>query len=447
MSHIRSILTFLVLGILLAACSQVAEVPQEETPQLESAATTPGSLDTTFDKDGKLSQAFSTESGGFATHIAPLPNGKAIVVFELWDGKLGASNFQQFIVVRRYNEDGSLDQTFGGTGNIQATIKFGSGSGTPEELVITPEGRIFVAATLIRAGVRQPQIIALTPSGTFDSSFGISGRLRPKTVIADSSINDISAADLFYDPATKKLTLGGTVDPKNGGRNFLWTFTVGVNNTTSPKETVVKEAGANLELVKLERLPGGEILMAAGIEPSSDPGIPRSYLVRQLDNGLIVGKGINGVGFETFIEGLKVDGSKVFLAGSAFTSGLSAQGYVARFNLETLAKDTTFGNQGIRFVGKEVKDIAFSRGSGSAKKILVAGSDGPDHMVARLAYNGTIDTSFGENGIARVDFSNLASGRTLTLNVDSKNRIWAAGLTGPLSNPFRFRANIFRLLP
>jgi uncharacterized delta-60 repeat protein len=443
MFHIRSILTFLVLGIFLAACSQVAEVPQEETPQLESAATTPGSLDPTFKK---TLQGFTTESGGFATHMAALPNGKAIVVFELWDGKIGAPGFQQFIVVRRYNEDGSLDRTFGGPGNIQATIRGFSPNLTPDDLLVTPEGRIFIAATGRSVSSTRALIFALTPSGTFDSSFAGDGSLSPATTIANPSTNDISAADLSYDPATKKLTLGGTIEPKSGGNNFLWTYTVDVNNTNFPKETTVKETGTNLELAKLEKLPNGEMVLAAGITPSSGDGLPRSYLVRQLDNGLIVGKAINGVGFETFITGLKVDGNKVFLAGSAFTSGFSIQGYVARFNLETLAKDTTFGSNGIRLVGNEVRDIAFSNGTGTAKKILVAGTDGTDYLVARMSYNGQMDNAFGKNGIALVNFSNAVDERALTLSVDSKNRIWSAGLTESFNNS-GFRAGIFRLLP
>ena len=94
------------------------QVPQEG---LKSAATTPGSLDVTFDKDGKLFQGFTTSGGGFATHMATLSNGQVIVVFELWVGKPGFPGFQQFIVVRRYNEDGSLDRTFGGSGGICLT--------------------------------------------------------------------------------------------------------------------------------------------------------------------------------------------------------------------------------------------------------------------------------------------------------------------------------------
>jgi hypothetical protein len=443
MSKLKTLLFIFITGLLLAACSQVAEVPQEETPQLESAATTPGSEDSTFKKS---LNGFTTKSGGFATHMATLPNGKAIVVFELWDGTIGAPGFQQFIAVRRYNEDGSQDRTFGGSGNIQATIRGFLPNLTPDDLLVTPEGRIFIAATGRSSSLTRPLIFALTPSGTFDAGFAGDGSLTPVTTIANPTTNKISAADLSYDATTKKLTLGGTVDPKSGDNSFLWTFTVDVNNTNFPKETVVKEASANLELAKLEKLPNGEMVMAAGITPSSDNNLPRSYLVRQLDNGLIAAKAVNGVGFETFITGLKVDGGKVFLAGSAFTSGFKTQGYVARFNLETLAKDTAFGSNGIRLVGNEVRDIAFSNGTGTTKKVLVAGTDGTDYLVARMSYNGVMDTAFGKNGIALVNFSNAVDERALTVSVDSKNRIWAAGLTESF-NDSGFRAGIFRLLP
>lgn len=439
MLRIKALLLLIVSSLLLAACSQVAEVPQEG---LESAATTPGSLDITFNKSGKTFQGFTTSGGGFATHMATLPDGKAIVVFELWDGTLGAPGFQQFIVVRRYNEDGSLDRTFGGSGNIQATIRGFMPSLTPDDLLVSPEGRIFIAATGRTSSQTRPFIFALTPSGTFDSGFAGDGSLSPVTPIANPSTSDISAADLSYDPTSKKLTLGGTIRPESGN-SFLWTYTVDVNNTNFPQETTVKETGANLELAKLERLPNGEMVIAA----IDDLFVGRSYLVRQLENGIIVNKVINGVGFDSFITGLKVDGGKVFLAGSAQTgSGFSVEGFVARFNLETLAKDTTFGSNGIRLVGNEVRDITFSNGSGTAKKILVAGTDGTDYLVARMSYNGALDTAFGKSGVALVSFSNFVDERALTLSVDSKNRIWSAGLTEPF-NSSSFRAGIFRLLP
>ena len=83
-----------------------------------------GSLDTTFNGSGRLFQGFTTTGGGFATQVVTLPDGKAaIVAHQLQEGALGRPSFRSFIVVRRLNEDGSLDRTFGGPGKIQATIK------------------------------------------------------------------------------------------------------------------------------------------------------------------------------------------------------------------------------------------------------------------------------------------------------------------------------------
>ena len=85
-------------------------------------------------------------------------------------------------------------------------------------------------------------------------------------------------------------------------------------------------------------------------------------------------------------------------------------------------------------------------GSGTATQVIVVGSDGTDYMAARMSYSGQIDTSFGNNGIALVNFSNAVPERALTVSVDSKDRIWCAGLTQPL-NDSGFRAGVFRLLP
>lgn len=442
----KAVLLLIIASLLLAACGQVAEVPEETG--LESTATTPGSLDPTFKKS---LQGFTTEGGGFATNVVQLANNKALVVFSL-EGDVVNGDREQFIVVRRYNEDGSLDRTFGGAGNIQATLRDtagGSRSVTPQDIVVTPQGRIFVAATgsdptFTDDQIIRPIIFGLTKDGVLDNTFDGNGLLFPTTAIADPAKSNVFAKDLFYDPTAKKLTLGGTVDPKSGN-SFFWTFTVNVNQTTSFKETTVKESGANLSMDKLEKLSNGEMVMAGGITPASGGGIPRAYLVRQLDNGLIVRKAINVVGFEAFITGLKVDAGKVFLAGSAFTgSGFSTQGFVARFDLETLTRDQAFGSSGLRLVSNDVRDIAFS--NDSAKKILVGGSDGTDYMVARMSYNGTLDTAFAKNGVALINFSNAVDERTLALSVDSKNRIWAVGLTESFNNS-GFRAGLFRLLP
>ena len=446
MSKTRAVLLSALVGLVLAACSQVpyADAPKDST--LAAAALPPGSLDPEFKKS---LNGFGTP-GGFATDMVTLPNNKALVVFQMGSAIPGQ---EMFIKVRRYNEDGSLDRTFGGTGNIDANLRdtaAGSRKVRPDDIVVTPEGRIFIAATgseptFTTDQIVRPIIFGLTANGVLDNSFDGNGLLFPFSNTFGLDNNDISVADLAYDVATKKLTMGATIEPKSSSsRDFLWTYTVSVNQTSSFKENFIKEPGANLAFEKFRRLPGGELLIAAGITPPSG-GLPRAYLVKQLDNGLVTGKAINVVNFEAFVTGLQVDGNKIFLAGSGFTgSGFSTQGFVARFNLETLFKDTTFGSNGIRFVSNDVRGIAFSKDAGTAKKVLVAGTDGTDYMTARMSYNGQLDTAFGKNGIALVNFSNFFGEFANALSVDSKNRIWLAGI---VKADGRDRAGIARLLP
>lgn len=440
----RNALLAVLVGVTLAACSQTPQANAPQTPELATAAVPPGSEDPNFKKS---LNGFGTP-GGFATHMVTLPNHKALVVFSMGSPVPGE---EMFIKVRRYNEDGELDRTFGGAGNIDANLRDtagGSNKVIPQAVVVTPEGRIFIAATgseptFTDARIDRPIVFGLTPDGVLDPSFDGNGLLFPFSNTFSLDNNFIRPADLGYDAVTKKLTMGATIDPKSGN-SFLWSYTVNVNQTGSFKENFIKEFGANLTFEKFRRLSGGELVIAAGITPASGGGIPRAYLVKQLDNGLVTGKAINVVGFETFVTGLRVDGNKLFLAGSAFTSSFNTQGYVARFNLDNLTKDAAFGSNGIRLVSKEVRDLAFSKGAGTAKKVLVAGTDGTDYMVARLSYNGQLDTAFGKTGVALVNFSNFFGEFANALSVDSKNRIWVGGL---VKADGRNRAGIARLLP
>jgi uncharacterized delta-60 repeat protein len=440
MLKIKTLLFAILTALLLAACSQVAEVPQEETPQLESTATTPGSLDTGFNKSGILLAGFSG-NGGFATNVVTLPNNKSIVLIEAKD-----SNSEQFIIVRRYNEDGSLDRTFGGPGKIAAVLRDiagGSKDVIPQDLVVTSEGRIFVAATGSNSPFSndRPIIFALTKDGVLDPSFDDNGLLFPTTPIADPSKASIFAKDLFYDAVTKKLTLGGTVLP-DSGNGFFWTFTVNVNQTTSFKETTVKESGQSLSLDKLEKLPTGEMVMAGHI--FSGGSFPTPFLARQLENGIVLRKGPVGIGAGDFITGLKLDNGKILLSGSAFASntGFNTQGFVARLIADSLFLDTTFGTNGVAFVSKDIRAFKLD----ANKKIVAVGSDGTDYLAARLTANGKPDTTFGKNGIALVSISNFSPERALAIDIDSKKRLIIVGIVESVVTGLD-RAGLIRLLP
>ncbi|MBI4285756.1 MAG: hypothetical protein HY670_07665 [Chloroflexi bacterium] len=81
-----------------------------------------GSLDTTFDADGKVTTDFGT-----AGDISPLAQGLSVALQS--DGKIvAAGSFFKFFntgwdfALARYNTDGSLDTSFGGTGKVITNI-------------------------------------------------------------------------------------------------------------------------------------------------------------------------------------------------------------------------------------------------------------------------------------------------------------------------------------
>ena len=82
-----------------------------------------GSLDATFDSDGIVRTAIGGEDFGYS--VALQPDGKIVVAGERFEGAYGTNT--DFAVVR-YNSDGSLDSTFDSDGKVTTPIGSGGES-------------------------------------------------------------------------------------------------------------------------------------------------------------------------------------------------------------------------------------------------------------------------------------------------------------------------------
>jgi uncharacterized delta-60 repeat protein len=137
-----------------------------------------GSLDTTFDGDGKVitSLAYNYDSG---RAIAIQPDGKIVVA-----GDAGSSLF----ALVRYNANGDLDASFDGDGMV--TTPVGSSLGGGKAVVIQPDGKIVVAGsgsdstTADFAVVRYNGDGGLDCAGCIDTS-NIEANLYPSTLGVD----------------------------------------------------------------------------------------------------------------------------------------------------------------------------------------------------------------------------------------------------------------------
>jgi uncharacterized delta-60 repeat protein len=126
-----------------------------------------GSLDTTFDGDGKVTTDISGFDVAFGVAIQPS------------DGKIVAAGMSlslgQFALAR-YNTDGTLDTSFGGDGKV--TTNFTGGDDRADLLAVQADGKIVAAGT---AGFSRNARFALArynTDGTLDTSFGGDGKVR-----------------------------------------------------------------------------------------------------------------------------------------------------------------------------------------------------------------------------------------------------------------------------
>lgn len=156
-----------------------------------------GSLDTTFDTDGKVTTDFGSNNDGIGA-IALQPDGRIVAV---GTARVGSGlNF----ALARYNKDGSLDPTFGTNGMV--TTDFGFGGDGAKAVALQPDGKILVAgfATPIRGQLEHFALARYNPDGSLDTAFDIDGM-----VTTAFSSSDDSASAVVLQPDGKIVAVGG----------------------------------------------------------------------------------------------------------------------------------------------------------------------------------------------------------------------------------------------
>jgi uncharacterized delta-60 repeat protein len=160
-----------------------------------------GSLDTTFDGDGKLITPFS-EVGGSAEALALQPDGKLVAVGYYWNGE----NYDYALA--RYNPNGSLDTTFDGDGRLMTTVAPGTGSEMAYAVAVQPDGKIVFAGNNSSDPSGSFTTIRLNPNGTPDATFGNDG-VSTEFIFGSTD----TAYSLAIQPDGKILAAGATSGP------------------------------------------------------------------------------------------------------------------------------------------------------------------------------------------------------------------------------------------
>jgi len=164
--------------------------------------TSTGEKDTTFGVDG-ISITSINKYSNFASSAALQLNGKIVVGADFSNGK------DNDIAVLRYNTDGTLDKSFGGNGIVKTTL-----SDTDDEvrgIVVQSDGKIVVAGSS-RNSQNYYDIAAIryNENGTIDTTFGTNGSVTTAVThrVGQMDDRDDHAAGIALQPDSKIVIAG-----------------------------------------------------------------------------------------------------------------------------------------------------------------------------------------------------------------------------------------------
>jgi uncharacterized delta-60 repeat protein len=394
----------------------------------------PGSLDESFSSDGKVTTAVGP-GWAQARDVAIQSDGKIVVAgaaVRFANGSLGSP--EQFAVTR-YNSDGTLDTTFDGDGKVTTIITAGNkNSGAtdiPWGVSIQTDGKIVVAGmTTNGKGNYDFAVVRYNTNGSLDASFGTGGKV---TTSFSSSFEDVR--DVIIQPDGKIIVAGSAVVGTNYAFAIARYNASGSLDTSfgsgGKVTTNITSQDDQVHAVTLQS--DGDIVVAgvAGENTSRLYALARYNSNGSLDGafgtGGIVTTAIGpSAGNQDFYFDVSAQSDgKVVAVGRDFDLGA----VITRYNSDGTL-DTSFDGDGIQTfdVGTQstrAEDVAIQ----SDGRIIVTGSSGGptgDFLVARLNSDGSFDSGFGSDGITLTDFAGNSDG-AFAAAIQSDGHIVAVG--------------------
>ncbi|MEN3334675.1 MAG: hypothetical protein V7641_4040, partial [Blastocatellia bacterium] len=385
-----------------------------------------GTLDSTFGNGGKLGFDFgSATRDDIARAVAIQPDGRIVIAGEAAVSLAG--NFD--IVLARLNADGTFDTTFGSNGKVVTNLP-NNRADFGRALALQPDGRILVAGYSNRPTTGDDFVIVrYNSNGTLDTTFGGTG-----IVTTDILTNREDRAASLALQSNGNIVVAGYTDSPSFNKDFAvvrynanGSLDTGFNGTGKVTTDVNLNSVDFGNAVTLQS--DGKIVVAG--QSAANFGLVRYNANGSLDTGF---GGGDGIVTTTFGAGATNIGRAVVVQsdGKITVAGRSQSELAfARYNTDGTL-DSSFGRAGTRVQNAGNNYIsAFGGYWGMALqadgKIVAAGDGwrdgfGNDFSVSRLNSNGTFDFSFGGgDGIASTDINGkVDDGRSVAIQADGK---------------------------
>lgn len=160
-------------GRVLVAGTKPSAVPQG-SDLFVARLTTAGALDATFGSGGVANFGISTSGSrdDLGTDVTVQPDGNIVV-----GGRVaGTSGFFDFLLLR-LTPAGALDTTFGNIGVVTARFTGSTGDNAGRKLALQTDGKIVLVGAVLAGGINQCGVARFNANGTVDATFGTSGQV------------------------------------------------------------------------------------------------------------------------------------------------------------------------------------------------------------------------------------------------------------------------------
>lgn len=364
--------------ILMAGSLTFNGIPQNMIARYTSF----GTIDLSYGNYGYVATPIGTNS--FANGLAVLSNNQPVVV------GLGQLVPGAEFTIARYSTNGMLDTNFNATGI--ATKLIGTGA-CAYNVVVDSSGNYVVAGVSVIGGAPIVTVVRYLSSGTLDSTFGSSG-IAIKRIFSSAG-----AYDVGLQSTGKIVTAGFTVN--SGTREFgLVRFNTdgSLDTTFNSVGTIATAIGADACAYALA-IQANDRIIAAGVS-NNQFALARYTVNGSLDSSF----GTGGI-VKTVIGGNSQINDVILQSnGQIIAVGYSDNRYaLARYNVNGTL-DTTFGSGGIVTNALGTTVLASAVALQDNGQIVVAGTSDTGVVIVRYNSDGSLDTTFGTNGI--VNFPN-----------------------------------------
>jgi uncharacterized delta-60 repeat protein len=409
-----------------------------------------GVLDPTFGSGGLVTTTVASDSRAYA--VATYPNlgtvndGKIVAVGDCYTTTGKTSSLD--IAVVRYNLDGTLDRSFGGTGEVLSDL------GRSLAVQIQPDGKVLAAGVSGTHFV----VVRFKSNGAPDASFGSNGEVI--TAIGRNS-SDIGEAMVLQPDG--KIVVAGETKPNNTSYQDLALVRYNANGTldtsfgsggkvtmrfASPIQSSIDPRCVNLALdpntSPLDPNSGKLVVVAQLQSPAG------AVVVRYNTNGTLdTTFGTNHAGYvnldnPTYPSVAVQSDDRIVVSGTVNNLQTGDDVGLDRLNPDGTL-DTSFGTGGVVVTSTPADEFAMAVTVQADGKIVVGGSQTSDGtlgsnalMAARYNSNGSLDESFGVNGFAAAAPGTSSSGyaaKAEGLALEPDGRIIVAGASYAVTSP------------